>query len=116
MQLLELITRAAEAAGSEYKLAKALEIPQAHVSNWKTGYRTCTVEDRIQLAELAGVDIEEVIADALLERWAGKPKGERLREAFERRGWLRAVAKSLFSHKARSTRLARKLRAKMKRR
>lgn len=94
MQLHELIQRAAAAAGNDNRLAQALGYPNSVVAGWKSGTRTCAVEDRIQLAELAGVEVEEAIADALLERWQGKPKGDRLKEIFATRGWIREVAKS----------------------
>lgn len=91
MQLNVLIEQAAAIAGSEYKVAKALGVTPQQVCDWKAGRRTCSPEDRALLAEVAGVDPIAEIAEALAERWEGKPKGERLRELFARR--LQGVAK-----------------------
>lgn len=78
MQVSDLIERAALQAGSEYKVAKAMGTTPQRLSDWKTGRATCTAEDRVLLADIAGVDPFEEIAAAMLERWKGKPKGERL--------------------------------------
>lgn len=91
MRLNVLIEQAAAIAGSEYKVAKALGVTPQQVCDWKAGRRTCSPEDRALLAEVAGVDPIAEIAEALAERWQGKPKGERLRELFARR--LQGVAK-----------------------
>lgn len=85
MEVSVLIAKAAERLGSEYKVAQAMEITPQRLSNWKTGQQTCTAEDRVLLADIAGVDPFEEIADAMLQRWAGKPKAERLRDVLERR-------------------------------
>lgn len=85
MQLNILIERAAAIAGSEYKIAKALQIPQSHITQWKHGTRTCSAEDRALLADMAGVDPFAEIAEAMAERWAGKPKGERLSAILSKR-------------------------------
>lgn len=79
MQLNALIEKAAAIAGSEYKLAKAIGHEPRTVTDWKAGRRTCPAEDRALIAEVAGVDPLPEIAEALMERWDGKPKGERLR-------------------------------------
>lgn len=85
MRLNLLIEKAAAIAGSEYKVSKTLGIPQSHITEWKHGTRTCTAEDRALLADLAGVDPFEEIAEAMAARWAGKPKGERLRAILTKR-------------------------------
>lgn len=85
MQLAKLIDLAASVAGSEYKVAKNFGIPQSHISEWKNGKRTCTAEDRALLADMAGVDPIPEIAEALLERVAGKPKEARLRDVLKNR-------------------------------
>lgn len=85
MQLEKLIERAAAIAGSEYKVAKALGIPPQQVCDWKAGRRTCGPEDRALLADVAGVDPMPEIAEALLERVAGKPKEARLRDVLRNR-------------------------------
>jgi DNA-binding transcriptional regulator YdaS (Cro superfamily) len=85
MQLQSLIAQAASIVGSEYRIAKELQIPQSYITQWKQGTRTCSAEDRAILAEMAGVDPWPEIAQAMEERWAGKPKGDRLRALFAKR-------------------------------
>ena len=85
MQLDKLIEKAALIVGSEYRIAKDMGVPQGHIYEWKVGKRTCSAEDRALLAEMAGVDPILEIAQAMEERWAGKPKGERLRALFAKR-------------------------------
>ena len=85
MRLNELIDKAASIVGSEYRIAKTFGIPQSHVTEWKSGTRTCSAEDRALLADLAGVDPFAEIAEAMTERWAGKPKGERLKAVLSKR-------------------------------
>lgn len=78
MQLTELIEQAEAIAGSTRALARMIGAEATHVHNWKAGTRTCTAEDRALIADIAGVDPIPEIAAALMERVAGKPKGERL--------------------------------------
>lgn len=85
MQLIKLIEQAASIVGSEYKISKTLGIPQNHITEWKNGTRTCSAEDRALLADLAGEDPLKEMLQAMQERWAGKPKGERLRAVFAKR-------------------------------
>jgi len=79
--LSTLIDKAAEAAGSDYKLAQLLGVPRQMVSDWRNGRRTCTPEDQALIAAVAGLDAEEVLIRAILEKHAGKPKGEKLMQA-----------------------------------
>lgn len=76
--LILLIEKAAAIAGSEYKLAKAMGIPQQHISNWKQGTRTCTPEDRARLAGFAREDAVQELIRATLEKTAGTLRGEQL--------------------------------------
>lgn len=85
MQLEKLIDQASAIAGSEYKVAKQLGIPQSHIWGWRHGTRSCSAEDRALLADIAGVDPFAEIAEAMAERWAGKPKGERLSAILSKR-------------------------------
>lgn len=75
-----LIDAAAKVAGSENKLAKQLGIKQQHVNAWKHGLRTATPEDQALLAAIAGFDPVQTLARATVEKWEGKPKGDRLRK------------------------------------
>lgn len=81
MQLIELIDAAALIAGSDYKLAQQLGVSRQHVSNWRNGQKGCSIEYRALMASIANVDIDEVIHDALLEKHANTPLGERLLSA-----------------------------------
>lgn len=81
MQLAQLIERAEAVTGSTSAVARALGVPNPVVFGWKNGSRTCAAEDRALLADLAGVDPFPEIAEAMLERWAGKPKAEALARA-----------------------------------
>lgn len=74
----ELIERAANRTGSEYKLAKALGIAQQTLSNWKHGRRNCVPADRARIAGFAGEDALQELVRATLEDNAGTVKGEQL--------------------------------------
>ena len=78
MQLLDLITAASNAAGSDYKLAQSLGVSRHKVSNWKAGRERCGIEYRALMASLAGANVDHVIHEALLEKHANTPLGERL--------------------------------------
>lgn len=80
VSLAALIGKAAELAGSEAKLARAMGIPQSHVTNWKAGTRTCTPEDRARLAGFAREDALQELVRATLEKTAGTLRGEQLRQ------------------------------------
>jgi len=66
-QLVSLIEKAAHIAGSEYKLAQKLDMPQPVISAWKNGRRPCSATDRAALAGVAGIDAAEEAVQALLE-------------------------------------------------
>jgi hypothetical protein len=78
-ELIALIHRAAAATGSEYKLAKAMGIPQQHVSNWKAGTRACVPADRARLAGFAREDAIQELIRATLKQTEGTLRGEQLR-------------------------------------
>lgn len=81
MQLNELIDRASAIAGSDNKLAQHLGVARNKVSNWRHGQAGCGVEYRALMASMAGLDVDAVIHDALLEKHANTPLGERLLSA-----------------------------------
>jgi len=62
-----LIEKAGRIAGTEYKLAQAMGIPQQILSDWKAGRRTCTAPDRARLAGFAGEDAVQELVRATLE-------------------------------------------------
>ena len=85
MQVAQLIERAEKAKGGTNALARELHVPNTVVCGWKNGSRTCAAEDRALLAFIAGLDPFEEIAEAMLERWEGKLKGEQLAQVFGKR-------------------------------
>lgn len=81
MQHLELLAAATKAVGSEYKVAKLMGKPQSHISEWKNGKRSCSPEDRAELAAIAGISPAHELLMAVLEKYEGTPRGDRLKEA-----------------------------------
>ena len=75
-----LIAKAGAIAGSEYKLAKAMGVPQTHLSMWKSGAKTCTPPDRARLAGFAKEDAVQELVRATLEQTAGTLRGDQLRQ------------------------------------
>lgn len=73
-----LIAKAGAIAGSEYKLAKAMGIPQQHISAWKSGVKNCTPPDRARLAGFAREDAVQELVRSTLEQTAGTLRGEQL--------------------------------------
>ncbi|MDH4419207.1 MAG: hypothetical protein QE485_18505 [Acidovorax sp.] len=81
-QLTLLIEKAASIAGSEYKLAKTLHMPQPTISQWKAGTRRCSPTDRAALADIAGANPAEEAIEAVIEGIdLETPKGQRAKEA-----------------------------------
>lgn len=73
-----LLDKAKNKTGSDAKTAKALGVPFQTVSNWRHGHKGAQPEDHALVASLAGLDPEEALIRAVLEKHANKPKGERL--------------------------------------
>ncbi len=71
LELTRLINKAGEKCGSEYRLAKAMEIPQATLCSWKAGTRTCTPSDRARLAGFAREDAIQELVRATIEAAKG---------------------------------------------
>jgi len=80
-KLNELIDRASEAAGSDYKLAKTMEVLPQTVSNWRHGRKACPAADVALMAHIAGLDASDWLIRAVIEKHAGTPKGDKLFEA-----------------------------------
>ena len=78
-RLIFLIEKATEIAGNKTKLARMLEIPGSHVWNWLDGTRTCTPEDRARLAGMCGLDANQELIRAIIEKHEGTKKGDDLR-------------------------------------
>lgn len=77
-RLINLIQDAIKAAGNEPKLADFVEATRHNVNAWKHGTRSCPLEAQILMASLTKRNVDEVIKEALLERNAGTPRGEKL--------------------------------------
>ena len=74
----QLIDKASQAAGSDYKLAQELETSRQTVSDWRKGRKTCPAADVALMAQLAGMDPEAWTARAVVAQYEGTPKGEKL--------------------------------------
>lgn len=77
-RLVNLIQDAIKKAGNEPKLAEFVEATRHNVNAWKHGTRSCPIEAQILMATLTKRDVDEVIREALIERNAGTPRGEKL--------------------------------------
>lgn len=66
MPLNLTIEKAAAIVGSQAKLAEMLGEHKAHITNWKAGTRSCTIEKRIKLAQIAGHDPYAAIIEGLI--------------------------------------------------
>lgn len=85
MKLIKkLIEEAAEATGSNAKLAKLLAVPYQHVTNWKNESRTCMPDDMARIAHIGGGNGVETLIESTIERHAGTIRGEQLRAALIR--------------------------------
>lgn len=62
-----LIHEASAKAGSQRKLAAALGYHPANVTEWLQGKRACPVQAQALMADLAGLNAEEVTLYALIE-------------------------------------------------
>jgi len=78
-QLNLLIAKAGSIAGSEYKLAKALGIPQQHLTDWKAGRRTCTPRARALLAACAQEDAVQELVRATIDQAKGLKREQLMR-------------------------------------
>lgn len=84
MQLITLIEKAAQIAGSDYRLAQILGVERTAVSNWRHGQRPCPVDLRAVMASIAGEDPQEELLEAIGERLS-EDRRERLRAALRER-------------------------------
>lgn len=74
MELIELIDHAAAIAGSDYKLAKAIEASEGNVNDWRHGRRPCPLHFQASMAVIAGVDARELVWQAVKAKMKGKAK------------------------------------------
>lgn len=76
-----LLDAAAKVTGSDYQTAKVLDRTRHEISAWRHGHRNPQPEDFALIAAVAGLDAEEALVRAVLEKHANTPKGERLLSA-----------------------------------
>lgn len=85
-----LLLDAAKAhSGSDYKTAQMLDIKPSRIWEWRNGKVNPQPEDYALVAAIAGLDAEEHLIRAVLEKHADTPKGERLLSALGK--GLRAI-------------------------
>lgn len=82
MSTLDTVNALLDAAklktGSDYKTAKLLGRTSQEISNWRHGHKNPQPEDHALVAGLAGLDPEEALIRAMLEKHANTRKGEQL--------------------------------------
>lgn len=82
--LPQLISLASAVTGSDYALAKTLEVTRQQVSDWKHGRKPAPLADVVLMAEIAGLKSEEWIARALVAQYEGTAKGDKLYRALRK--------------------------------
>lgn len=80
-QLILLIDKAKEIAGTDARLAALLGQHYQVVSNWRSGLKRPSIEDCALLASIAGLDPAAEMARAALRKHAGTKKGDLLMKA-----------------------------------
>lgn len=83
LRLVQLIDMAATMAGNDARLAEQLEESRHNLSSWKHGRRSCPIEAQILMAEIAKLNVCEVMGSAIIEKHKGTTKGERLKRALK---------------------------------
>jgi DNA-binding transcriptional regulator YdaS (Cro superfamily) len=76
-----LIDNASKVCGSDSKLAQTLDVSRALISDWRHGRKRCAPEDIAIIASIAGFDANAWAMRAMVWRWEGTPKGDRLMRA-----------------------------------
>ncbi|MCE4555013.1 hypothetical protein [Pelomonas cellulosilytica] len=76
-----LLDAAKDKTGSDYKTAQLLGVPFQLISDWRGARKNPQPEDHALVAALAGLDAEEALVRAIIEKHRDKPKGERLLSA-----------------------------------
>lgn len=90
-RLVQLMDEAIKQAGNESKLAAMVDETRQNLNTWKHGKRSCPLEAQILMAVIAKRDVDAVIRDALIERNAGTPRGEKLISALGKVGSVAGV-------------------------
>lgn len=77
-RVIDLINESAAKVGNPSKLGPTIGYTRHDVSAWIHGGRPCPVEAQALMAAVAGRNIDDVIREALIERNANTPRGEKL--------------------------------------
>lgn len=77
-RVIDLINESAAKVGNPSKLGPTIGYTRHDVSAWIHGGRPCPVEAQALMAAVAGRNVDDVIKDALIERNANTPRGEKL--------------------------------------
>jgi len=80
-RIVRLVNAATERIGGQNEMARSISYLPSDVSNWKSGERPCPLEAQVLMAHAAGLDPNEVLAYAMIERHANTPRGEKLLSA-----------------------------------
>jgi hypothetical protein len=107
----QLLDAAKDVTGSDYKTAKALEVSSQRISDWRKKRSPMPVADVVLLADLAGLRPGDWAARAIVEKFEGTAKGDKLYRALGKASLAigAAVASSganalqIFSHKGAET-------------
>lgn len=76
--VVELMNRAREELGSDYKLALALGLPPARISGWRLGRQPVPIEYIALMAGIANLEPEKWVIRTMLAQHEGTDKGDRL--------------------------------------
>lgn len=95
-RVVTLINESAAKIGSPAKLAPTIGYTRHDVSAWIHGARPCPIEAQALMATVTGRDVDEVIREALIERNANTPRGEKLISALGK-GLMSAGAATLIT-------------------
>lgn len=97
---ISLIDIAGEKCGSFYALSKRIDLAQSTITEIRKGKRPLPVDVVPELAELAGVHVDEAIHQVLMERAAGTKREGVLREILGKALVTGAAATLLSSYSA----------------
>ena len=79
MSMIEtLLDAAAKKTGSDYKTAQILGVTPQVICDWRAARKNPQPEDHALVASLAGLDPEEALVRATIDKHRNKPKGEKL--------------------------------------
>ena len=81
--IVELIDLASKVAGSDSKLAKLIDAHQQHISQWRQGKKPCPPGDVALMAEIAGLDPDTWALRAVVAKYEGTAKGDKLKRVLK---------------------------------